>query len=478
MSMPKTIKTCLFIRQNRLRKKMRLNIMGLRTLFDVTVSIYSLILVAYLVVAILMTNDFINDSYDFFMTLESGMRHYFWFILMILPFRYVIRSFQDPGIVFSTSEYKLSMLPYNRKNIWLFACVLKWFKQLAGYLSIGALIFLATPISLAIILRYITVFLGYDILFTLPIWKLFQVRIRIKFAALAGVLLINAIIVFLIGKPIIGLFIPVALAASHICLIPQLFKHINWGRVTEVSDYKIWNMPLVSQATKTSFQKGKRYSIFRQSKRRRSPFAYTYQAIHHRMWFIYLGRNMKHAGQVFATLLLLLSVLAFIGDLYFHIGVAISIYAYINVCTSFFHDRFQSDILRVLPWELPLYKQTFLKWVLYGASVFFIPIVMYGIVNISWWTPVEWALYGSVFLYMYHLKLDKTITLLAKREMTFDMDETIGLVFLALIVASSFHPVLSLGFIVCGLYSRRRRKHFSGTYNQGPDKKDERALES
>lgn len=464
MWMNKTVRAGLFLRNKRFQKKVHLNIMGLKVLFDVTTSIYSLILVAYLVAAFFITGDILAELHDFFTIMEERARHYFWFILTVLPFRYIIQSFQSPGIVFSTSEHTLSMLPHARGSVWLLASAIKWVKRLLLYILIGGLVFFLTPISLSLIVVYIAILFGYDILFTVPIWKLFQERIIIKFAALGGVLFIS-VITYLLESPFIGLFIPVVLVGLQFLFIPHLFKNINWGRVTEISDFTIWKMPLVSRATKSSFERSKRYSVFRQSKRRKKAFKYTHQAIHHRIWLIYLGKNISLIFQLIGALLLVISILAFTGGLYFHIGVAIGLHIYTNVISTFYRDRFQSDILRTLPWDLLIYKQTYFKWAVYGAIILFMPVVIYGVVNWTLWEPIKWLLYGCVFLYMYHLKIDKTITVLSRRMLTFEVDEGIGVLFLATIVVSNFYPIASLALIICMISSRWRQNKFRILYN-------------
>lgn len=176
--MIKTVRASLFIRNKRFRKKLHMNMMGLKVLFDLTTMIYSLFLVAYLVAAFFIANDAINASYDFFIMMEDRARDYFWFILAVLPFRYIMQSFQWPGIIFSTSEYKLSALPYARGNVWLFASMMKLSRNLLMYVIVGALFILVTPISSSLITGYLTILFGYDILFTVPIWKLFHERDR------------------------------------------------------------------------------------------------------------------------------------------------------------------------------------------------------------------------------------------------------------------------------------------------------------
>src|SRR5699024_12486614 len=108
--MGKTVRANLFMRYKRFRKKLHLNMMGLKVLFDVTTAIYSLILVAYIVAAFFITNDEFNVMHDSFIMIEAEMRRPFWFILTVLPFRYVMHSFLSPRIIFWMYDNKSSML--------------------------------------------------------------------------------------------------------------------------------------------------------------------------------------------------------------------------------------------------------------------------------------------------------------------------------------------------------------------------------
>ncbi|ASK61267.1 hypothetical protein CFK37_03265 [Virgibacillus phasianinus] len=83
----------------------------------------------------------------------------------------------------------------------------------------------------------------------------------------------------------------------------------------------------------------------------------------------------------------MLTVATFISNLVFHIGVALAIYIYATVAAILFSDRFLSDILEILPWDLTGYKHSFMKWTGYGSIPLFIPIIIQEIINFSLWTP-------------------------------------------------------------------------------------------
>src|SRR5699024_12530011 len=79
----------------------------------------------------------------------------------------------------------------------------------------------------------------------------------------------------------------------------------------------------------------------------------------------------------------------------------------------------RADIISVLPWDLPRYKQSFLKWTTYGGLILLIPICIFlGMTN-SLWSLVQLLFFCSTFLYVYHVRLNKTMTLLAKKPISF-----------------------------------------------------------
>lgn len=99
----------------------------------------------------------------------------------------------------------------------------------------------------------------------------------------------------------------------------------------EVSDFKIWNMPLIGKASETKFKRQRKYSIFRNSEGQKKPFTYTSKEIHTRIWRIYLGENIVLILKAIGILFVMLVVLMFISNLTFNIGLAIAIYVYASV---------------------------------------------------------------------------------------------------------------------------------------------------
>src|SRR5690625_1456703 len=230
------------IKRNRFRRKKRMYQLAFSVMVDRTTAFYLLLLCGYFLVSLFIVGDFINDYHEQFIMIEEVAASRFWLILTILPLRYLNQSFSKPGVIFSSSEYQLSLLPYSRSKIWLRSTLEKWLKLALIYTIIGCLIILITPISISLLLKYILLFICFDVLMTVPQWKLYQQRTFIKIAWLCLMLMINFIGVllsFYTDMPIVGIIFIGLLIMLNILLKDKLFKNVNWNKVTEISDFHL-----------------------------------------------------------------------------------------------------------------------------------------------------------------------------------------------------------------------------------------------
>lgn len=459
---PSALKAYLFIRTNRARKKRKLNIMAISVVVDKTTAIYLLLLVAYAVASIFIAGDVLSGYDDEFLFVEEQADLRFWAILSILPIRYVNQSFRQPGVLYSSSEYQLGMLPFSKRKIWFYCVLEKWLKQTVLYTCIGLLVVLITPISGRIVMQYLLLILIMDIVMTIPQWILFQKKVFVKAGWITGILVINTIGLIVNVTEIIAIIILISMILGNVIFARTLFRSVQWGKVTEISDYNLWNMPLISKVSETKFKRQKKYSMFRNLTAIRKPFAYTETAIHDRLWQVYLGKNAELIAQLVGTLFIMLAIMLFMNKkLAFYIAVAVAINVYASVVATFFVNRFQTDILEVLPWNLKSYKKTYLKWVLIGSIPVILPILVHFFVYMTIWVPVNAVFFACTFLYLYHIKLDKAISLLEKRAASFQLDESIGFLLLLLIAGSGIYPALSLSFIaILFFYGKRLKESF------------------
>ncbi len=408
---------------------------------DKTILIYVLIAIAYGLTALIMSGSFRQDVGPFFAWIEKRGQENIGLIASVYPLRYVFQSFRRPGIVFSSTEYQLSMLPYSLRSIWHVVVFEKWMKQIGIGLAVW-LILVFTPLSTGFVTMYILLFVLTDMLMTAPIWRLYQQRFLIK------------LIYFLGASVSIGALLAVhptvAIASVYTIIIiwnvlawRHLMQHVQWGKITSISDFHIWNIPFVSQITNVPFKREKRIYVLQHLPYRRKRLAYTATSIHHRLWHSYMVKNTRTIFQLLGSLLMLLTVLAFIREFIFYIGMAAAIYMF-TTSASLFYDRFQSDILQTLPWNLQLFKQTFMRWNMYGGLIVFIPVVAYDVYHFTWWVPLQVILVISVFMYMLHVHVERSAVLLAKETKKFTRLDMLGFLGLVLIVMSATYPIVSL----------------------------------
>lgn len=153
----------------------------------------------------------------------------------------------------------------------------------------------------------------------------------------------------------------------------------------------------------------------------------------------------------------MLIIFQFLNDSIFQIGLVIAIYVYATILVILFRSHFETSILSVLPWNLAVYKQAFFEWAIIGGIILLIPVTVFLALNISIWTPLQLLFYGSVFLYVYDVKIDKAIILLGKQPVKTDLDEAIGILLLGGVFLSWKYPIISLGsfMIIWFLFKRR-----------------------
>lgn len=453
------------IKRNRFRRKKKMYQLALSVMVDRTTFFYLLVIGGYAFVSFFIIGDIISDYEEQFMIIEEVAVTRFWLFLTILPIRYLNQAFSHPGVMFSSSEYQLSLLPYSRREIWFKTVLEKWLKRVLTYLIIGCIIIVITPISFSLVLRYMILLICFDVLMTIPQWKLYQQHFFVKIAWLCFMLFVN-FIGFLLSLytdiPIVGILFIGLLIIINVKLKDSVFKNVNWNKITEIIDFKLWNMWLISKASDVKITRQKKYSIFQKMGIGKRPFMYREQNIYHRLWIQYLGKNIGLIIQAMGTLFVMLIVFLFLNDFIFYIGLVIAIYVHATILVILFRSHFEGDILRVLPWNLVVYKQAFFKWVVASGIILVVPIIIYLTMNASTWMPVQLLFYCSVFLYIYDVKMDKAIILLRKQAVQTDLAEAIGLILLVGVFLNGKYPAISLcSFIIIWLLIKRRNEESS-----------------
>ncbi|WP_042142410.1 hypothetical protein [Paucisalibacillus sp. EB02] len=465
MSHPSSWQAYWLIRSNRFRKKRAIKKQLVQLSFDKTTTFYSLIVGGYVFASIFIFNDFMRQFEDYFIFIEQQMVERFWLILTIVPIRYVFKSFRNPGVLITSSEYQLGMLPHSIKKIAYLVAIEKWIVQLILYLVISTLIILITPIDAQLIWIYFLLFWIIEVLMTIPQWKLFQAHLMVKLGIFLSLIILDIVGTMVEQSKLISIVILSMVIIANFLLRKKLFFHIHWGRVTEVNNYLVWSMPLISKATKTKFRRERKYSIFQNRASRKRPFAYTDVAIHKRLWLQHFRENIELILQVIGGLFLAIVILPFIHDIVVLIGSAISIHVYTSFVASMFMDRFHSGIVQVLPWDVNSFRNTMKHWSVLGFIPVMVPIIIYSIVHFSWWSVGFLFLIFTLFVMNLTVKMDNAVDLLDKKISQLSIKDVLAFLSLSLIVLCESQPFISLVSIILLAYvlylnkNAKRRKH-------------------
>lgn len=450
------------IRMNRFRKKRAIKKQLIQISFDKTTTYYSLIVGGYAFASIFIFNDLLGEFQDEFLWIEQRMEEQFWLILTIVPIRYVFKSFRNPGILISSSEYQLGMLPHPIKKIALYVAIEQWIKQLLIYSIVSTVIIIITPIDAQLVWFYFFLFWLIEVLMTIPHWKLFQVSFLVKFGIFMTLILLDIAGTILYQTKLVSIIIFSIMIVANVLLYKKLFSHVHWGRVTEVNDYLIWNMPLISKATKTKFRRERKYNLFLNRASRRKPFAYLDSPIHRRLWIQHFRENIEFILNVLGGLFLAIVIMAFVHDFIGLIGIAISIHVYTSFAASMFASRFYSGIIQVLPWNVSSYRHTMKHWAYVGFIPVIIPILIFGIVHFAWWSISFLLLVVCLLLFNLQVKMDKAEALLDKKPGQLSLKDMLAFMSLAFLLLCEYEPSISLvsiGFCIYGFQFLMRKKH-------------------
>ncbi|WP_026908586.1 hypothetical protein [Paucisalibacillus globulus] len=449
------------IRSNRFRKKRMIKKQLAQISFDKTTILYSLIVGGYVFASIFIFNDFMRQFQDEFIFIEQQMEERFWLILTIVPIRYVFKSFRNPGVLITSSEYQLGMLPHSIKSIAYFVVIEQWMKQLLLYLIIGTLIILITPIDAVLIWIYFLLFWMIEVFMTIPQWKLFQASFFVKVSIFMSIIILDIVGTLLQQTKVISIIILAIVMITNIILSKKLFSRVHWGRVTEINDFLVWNMPLISKATKTKFRRERKYNIFQNRASRKRPFAYTDVVIHKRLWLQHFRENIELIIQVSGGLFLAIVILTFVNDVIVLIGIAISIHVYTSFVASIFTNRFHTGIVQVLPWDVESFRNTIKSWAWIGFVPIMIPIVIYSIVHFTWWSIGFLFLILILFIINLMVKMENAAALLDKKLGQLTIKEIMAFFGLVLIVLCEYQPyfsLVSIGIFIFVLIQQKDKK--------------------
>lgn len=367
----------LLIKQGRFRKKISLYNQLFQITFEPVVLFYVFAFFAYVAYAAFQYGhvpSFIPVLSDEIAVFLEGRLY---FILNAVPFVFLLSSFKHPGLFYSSAEHVLTMLPYKRRQVWLLTVGERYIKICLSLGLIGFLLYVITPMSFFVLGQYIVGLFLVTSLITIVQWKLFSMRFIYKFLFIVIFLIIN--LSQFLWSPIYTFFLLLSSLIVYVLIVSQhLLTNIEWHKVITTVDHSIWNMPLISQATKVKFEKEGPATLWQYFKFWRRPFRFHKLHIYHRLWYIYFEKRMSLLFRFIGTLVVLLAVISFFHKWYYVVSIVFISYIQRLFLFSLFNERVESDLLAVLPWDLFRLRRSFIPWACILTIPIFIPMIVYS----------------------------------------------------------------------------------------------------
>ncbi len=397
-------KLCLFLRKSRFRKKWQVNKQVWLLSFDLTVLFYAVLFIGYIVTAIVLEGNLLQTIRDLPVQLRTITADEISILITVLPFVYLLRAFTLPGVLFSNTEYTLSILTFSRKQLWGMLAVEKSVKRLLLFSGIGLVYSLFSATSLPVVFTYVLILIIIQILMLSIEWKFFQLGFLSKIIVLFFGICIN-ILNLLTDAWMMGLLFGLLLVCFHLLCYRTLFHHVDWKKVIAAADYKIWHMPLVSFATKVKFKKDHSNPFWHRLSVWKRPFGYGKKTVYHRLWQVYLEKNSKYLLQIIGVLLLMMAIMGYLKPWLFLLSIVLVIHIFTSFTAALFRDRFEADIVQVLPWQIGDYLHTFRFWVYPAGIIFIFPLVFYLMFQFTIGNLVVFALLCVLFVLLMEEKL-------------------------------------------------------------------------
>lgn len=382
-----TIRTILFIRRGRLRKKLSLYKATLSVLLDWVYVSYLLGILGYLAYAVVRYRpDVVGSSMILYESVAQNIELNIYVLFIAYMMRYVISSFMRPLLPFTTSDYTLRLLPNRLSNIWIVLAGLRLSKIFIVYILSGFLIATIFPVSLKIVAGFVLALMILDCIWLIPNWVLFQEKSRWKFT-IVGVLLVANILGFLYSTPLVASILLVAMLIVNVLLWRRFIAKSDWEQITTTSDYFVWNSRLISFGSNTKLE----HPVInrgRKKKRKHRPF-YNKAEMYRTLWRLYFSQNTDRTFQIMGSLLLILIVTQALPEFIFYIVLG----TVLLVCGPFskmlFKDHLESGLVQLLPWNLKEYETAYLRLVIPIGLFLFIPILIFYVRHWDLYAPFE-----------------------------------------------------------------------------------------
>ncbi|MFD2923754.1 hypothetical protein [Halobacillus naozhouensis] len=397
-----------WVRGERARKKRNLYKQAFSLNFDWTLALYLTIYTGIMLVAIY---EWLQGFLPLVETWQSSFGYWLWLLPFAVLLRACSQSFFHPGVLFTSSELKMSLLTHSKHGLFWFIVVERGLVHGIVSFTTGSLIGIITPFSLLFLLKVAAIYNLFFLLTMMVHWKMYSISRWKKLFIIVLLFIIVGSLRFLIivagwSGFIVGVMLCIVLIGVNFYILPNVLRHVDWAKVISVNDAKVWNIKLIGKMTNIEIKPPKRYGILQtylRSRRAKQRFTNIY-SLYHRLWRNHLQSQFKYIGITIVACIVILTILPIQVEWMLWITTPIALFIYIEVAVSLFEEQFhQQPILRILPIEEKGWKTTYFKWAVSGVSLlaitFFITTWLLSGLGISLFIQVI----GFMFLAVYEL---------------------------------------------------------------------------
>lgn len=358
-----------WLRKKRRKKKFDIYKQTYHMVVDPVMVFYSGLFVIF---CLFIGYDWLQELITLFDGRGSFIAPYAFFLPFLAIISAAVTSFTDPGIRFTSSELQLSFLPHSRKRLLTYLFLEKYIVQL--------LIILAVPLPFALVLMsWESAALWVSLLlFSYPLslwlqWNLFSLSSVHKMS----VAIFSAALSFLffLGYPVMLLYLGLSVLIL-VFFIRQ--EEVDWGRVIDINDARVWNMWLVGYFTEVNIKPPKRFGITKSIWKKKRGRHYSVRHLYGRIWTGYFQKSADVIWKTIPTVCLIILVIPMRVDWMLMFTLPIAIVVYHEVAGGLFSDV--ENVFHSLPLEEESCKSSYLKWVYFGFLPVFISFVTIQIV--------------------------------------------------------------------------------------------------
>lgn len=446
------------IQHNRSKKKQKMYKLAFGVAFDKVILVY---LGFFMIIGLMIAYDTLLQFQGFFQEIETYFSNHYYLVIFFVIIRALSLSFTRPGVLFSSAELMLSMLPYQRNQLWYY-CAINKHIRLSLYVILVAIV-------LKVFTSFSFIFLGIILLFmiitqwlmVIPQWVLYQQSWLIKTIVVIVVSFVFSIMgfvsFFLNTQTFLIVTIIIGLCIVNLMYRNRIFQRTDWQTVVETNDKLIWNMFFISKMSGVKIQPPKRKGLFHhyvRNKRLRNPFPREIsKKVYDRLLFIYFSEQKEQLIKGVGGILVVMVAPILKSEQLFGISISVSIFLFAQISVSFFTGLFEEKLLYSLPWQIDRWKQAFLKWIYVGGSFLLLVsgIILFIITDSIIWIPVQLLFFAMVTHVFMEILLREKMNMLTKSSKKTPMQIILCLIVLLFSVINSIaSPSISLIAIVLG----------------------------